>query len=142
MCNTQRARKGDSRNPSRPHSAQSAFLWTVKVLQYPHDGELIPQCAGRKEYAFLVEKVWPWVDTIVYSLLPFVIIMVLNILIIRQVLIARRHRNELPFGSMYEQRRPSHEGSTRLTVMLLTISFAFLLTTLPMNIVNHLGCFP
>lgn len=36
----------------------------------------------------------------------------------------------------YEQRRPSHEGSTRLTVMLLTISFAFLLTTLPMNITS------
>ena len=39
-------------------------------------------------------------------------------------------------GGEFEQRRHSHEGSTRLTIMLLAISFAFLITTLPLTIVN------
>jgi len=32
-----------------------------------------------------VQHVWPWVDALVYSIIPFVAILVLNILIMRQV---------------------------------------------------------
>jgi len=32
-----------------------------------------------------VQEVWPWVDAFVYSIIPFVMILVLNILIMRQV---------------------------------------------------------
>ena len=31
------------------------------------------------------QHVWPWVDAFVYSIIPFVVILVLNILIMRQV---------------------------------------------------------
>ena len=112
------------------------FFWTVQVVYYKHQGEHIPRCAGGPSHKELVEDIWPWVDAMFYSFLPFVVILVLNGLIIRQVILAHRCRQELRSGSVYEQRRPSHEGSTRLTAMLLTISLAFILTTLPMNIVN------
>lgn len=79
--------------------------------------------------------VWPWVDALVYSSLPFVVILCLNILIVRQVIIARQQRECLHGSRKFRQRRPSQEGSTRLTLMLLTISFTFLVTTLPMSIV-------
>lgn len=120
------------------------FFWTVQIVQYSFQDEKIPLCAGAPNHATLVEEAWPWVDAALYSFVPFAAITVLNTLIIRQVMHARRRRNTMQVKShevrtgdnRYEHRRPSHEGSTRLTVMLLTISFAFLLTTLPMNVIN------
>lgn len=113
------------------------FCWTVHIAQFVRNGYSIPQCTALEVHARLVLEAWPWVDTLVYSLLPFVLIVALNGMIIRQVLVARGRRTDLRnYGNKYEQRRPSQEGSTRLTVMLMTISFAFLLTTLPMSVVN------
>lgn len=42
-------------------------------------------CRAGDEFKQLVEEIWPWVDFLVYSFLPFLTIMVLNILIIREV---------------------------------------------------------
>ncbi|KAK2155480.1 hypothetical protein LSH36_239g04019 [Paralvinella palmiformis] len=143
MCNARRARKVIGGLLCGLLLLNAHFLWTVRIVYFKHAGDTIPQCAGSRRHSRLVEQVWPWLDTVVYSVLPFLIIIVLNALIVRQVIRARRHRIQLRNGSMYEQaqRRPSHEGSTRLTVMLLTITFAFLLTTLPMTVANILAAF-
>ena len=111
------------------------FFWTVELEYHQADGVTIPRCAGGPAHATLVEDVWPWVDAALYSFLPSMVIILLNCLIIRQVILAHRSRSSMQEGA-YENRRPSHEGSTRLTIMLLTISFTFLLTTLPMNVIN------
>ena len=115
------------------------FFWTVEVQLFHHQSDELELCRSAKRHEVLVDVVWPWVDAVLYSFAPFFIIMILNSLIIHQVMLAKRLR--LAAGSDYEQRRPSHESSTRLTVMLLTISFAFLLTTLPMNIVSIAAAF-
>ncbi len=170
------------------------------TILFSSQGEEIYACAGGPNYELLVDEIWPWVDIMLYSCLPFLIISVLNIHIIRQVsfpmgccrnvffselenlipsghqrqldhavnsgilhniyvsfvlasphksrspsfqvVLAHRSRHEMAatrgsaVGAGFERRRPSHEGSTRLTIMLLAISFAFLLTTLPLTIVN------
>lgn len=111
----------------------SHFFWTVHIKQYKIQDEIIYNCEGAPKYVRLVDDVWPWVDAILYSFLPFVIIMVLNGLIIRQVVRARRSRDGLQ-STQPDHRRRARESSIKLTIMLLTISFAFLLTTLPMNI--------
>jgi len=119
------------------------FFWTTQIRLYKHGGESIPQCNGAAGYQTLVVLVWPWVDAAVYSFLPFVVIMFLNVRIIRRVLAALSKRRSLshphaegkiasPAGST---RRSGGESSTRLTVMLLCISFTFLAMTLPVNIV-------
>lgn len=87
------------------------------------------------------QVVWPWVDAFVYSFLPFVVILCLNVLIVRQVIIARGQRENLHGSHKFRQRRPSQEGSTRLTLMLLTISFTFLVTTLPLNVASIAAAF-
>ena len=137
MCNTRRAQKVILGLLAGLALLNLHFFWTVQIVYFTHNGEEIPRCGAGQSHVLLVEEIWPWVDVFVYSFLPFVAILILNGLIIRQVVISRRHRQQLRInGSVYQQRRPSHEGSTRLTVMLLTISFAFLLTTLPMTAVN------
>ncbi len=110
------------------------FFWTAQIKSYKHKGETILQCEGGPHYKMLVEDIWPWVDAFLYSFLPFVVILVLNTLIIRQVIHARRSRSELQSTASTDSRRTAQEGSMRLTFMLLTISFAFLITTLPMNV--------
>lgn len=107
------------------------FLWTVHVQEYSYGQRKITQCYFTDRW---IEEAWPWVDAIVYSILPFFIILFFNVLIVRHVLIARGQRNTLQ--NIYPQRRPSQEGSTRLTLMLLTVSLSFLLTTLPTTVVS------
>nr|AKQ63062.1 orphan G-protein coupled receptor 57 [Platynereis dumerilii] len=109
------------------------FLWTAQIMEYNINGDIIYQCEGAPNHTRLVQEVWPWVDAFLYSFLPFVVISVLNALIIRQVAHARRNRSGLQ-SNMPDTRSRAQESSIKLTIMLLTISFAFLLTTLPMNI--------
>lgn len=121
------------------------FLWTVKVVTYTHDGDVVLRCSGAAQHAFVIDHVWPWVDALFYSFLPFVIITVVNVLIVRRIFYVHRHRDDLlRTGSVTSQQRPppqANEGSTRMTIMLLTISFAFLLTTLPRTVAGICAAF-
>ena len=133
------------------------FAWTVQVVYFPYDESLIPQCAAGMKYLTLIEEVWPWVDALIYSFVPFVLILLFNSCIIRQISNANRLRREITseqistthsFQQYLGSSGSGYGGSTsitsrsrfagydsgKLTVMLLTISFAFLLTTLPANI--------
>ena len=137
MCNRKRALTVISFLLCLMFTINLHFFWTADVVSYQHGDEMIEQCAGLDAFKTLVVDIWPWVDAIIYSFLPFVSILVLNALIIRQVIRARRHRTELQSSSVYREQkhaRQQQESNYKLTVMLLTISFTFLLTTLPVNI--------
>ena len=60
-------------------------MYSLKVVTYHHNNEEIHACAGGPNYELLVDEIWPWVDIMLYSCLPFLIICVLNVHIIRQV---------------------------------------------------------
>ena len=62
-----------------------ATVVVLQVVTYHHKDEEIHACAGGPNYELLVDEIWPWVDIMLYSCLPFLIICVLNIHIIRQV---------------------------------------------------------
>lgn len=107
------------------------FIWTAQITieqekQY---------CDGGSNYVTLVTVVWPWVDACLYSILPSSVILILNIIIIRNVITAKKSRAEMQSaGGRKPDPRRGHETSYKLTFMLLTISFSFLITTFPMNI--------
>ena len=109
------------------------FFWTVEIRTHPYGGKNITMCGGGPNYEVLVGDAWPWVDTCLYSFIPFVVILILNVLIIRHVLKARKSRSQLQSSADAKQAANYHD-STRMTIMLLSISFTFLITTLPMNI--------
>lgn len=111
------------------------LIWTIGIRNDTAQGK--PQCDGLANYEFLVRKVWPWIDAILYSTIPVIAISLFNILIIRQVLIAthsRKSMQQVPLNKI-ELKRRSKNKSSKLTIMLLTISFTFCVTTLPMNVV-------
>jgi len=43
------------------------------------------QCGASSGFETLVDDVWPWIDAAIYSFVPFVVIIVLNTMIVRQV---------------------------------------------------------
>ena len=104
------------------------FLVTIHLRDFPTQGML---CTSKLDYEFFVINMWPWIDAILYSLLPFVVIILLNSLIIHKVIHAQRNRQTISTSKSAQS--DNRESSTKLTVLLLTISFTFLITTLPMN---------
>ena len=159
MINTSRAKKVIGFLVLLMFSINLHFLWTVEIVQRPVDGKNVSNCEAAPHHEHLVNEIWPWVDAFIYSFMPFIVIIVLNILIIREVIKARAHRQRMqntPEHHYHQQmprrrfnahgvqnrnggvascRRASGPGEgSKLTVMLLTVSFTFLLTTLPMNI--------
>ena len=110
------------------------FFWTTAINKYPVYNETILRCDGAPGYERLVTDIWSWVDAFIYSFVPFVVILLLNALIIHRVLLAGQARSVMSGNQSGGGKRHALDGGKKLTIMLLTISFSFLLTTLPMNI--------
>ena len=135
------------------------FFWTTELHDVTQCDVTAYACEPAEGYAILVVEIWPWVDALIYSLLPLFMIVVFNSLIIRTLAHSNRHRDVTSTrdssrgmlrmrrsksrtlsgecsggGGVIRKSSSSSESSTRLTVMLLTVSFTFLITTLPMNI--------
>nr|KAI8761976.1 FMRFamide receptor [Biomphalaria glabrata] len=137
MCNVSRAKKVIALLIFIILSINVHFLWTVEI---DNKG----RCETGIQHRAVIDPVWPWVDIFIYSTLPFLIITVLNILIIKEVAGARSNRvllsgaeadsSTLTSGHTSRVRRSKMSESQRLTVLLLTVSFMFILLTLPNNI--------
>ncbi|XP_055892471.1 growth hormone secretagogue receptor type 1-like isoform X2 [Biomphalaria glabrata] len=143
MCNLSRAKKVIVGIFFIMLALNFHFFWTVEIDTL-HD-----RCMPAKQHIRLVTEIWPWVDTLIYSLIPFLTITVLNIFIIKEVagarsnrmllsgsendnyILATNHRN----SNVANQRRSNQNEGSRLTALLLTVSFTFLVLTLPFNIV-------
>ena len=82
-----------------------------------------PLCYVNEDYGSLVTLVVVMLDYAVYSFIPVCIIFLSNTAIIIRLAHARRTRSRRSEGC--------HGEAKRLTVMLITVSFVFLLTTLP-----------
>ncbi|XP_067650872.1 probable G-protein coupled receptor 139 [Haliotis asinina] len=110
------------------------FVWTAGLNETNIQDNLLPQCDASDGHQFLVSVVWPWVDALIYCFLPFILISIFNVLIICKVAHAAGGRESLQNGCLQLRNRCKGNNNLRLTIMLLTVSFTFLLTTLPMNI--------
>lgn len=114
----------------------SHFLITVHISDtYLNESST---CEAVQEHEFLVETVWPWVDTVMYSFAPYILLFNLNFWIIKQVVSAKKCRTQLQHctsgrNNQLQKRLPS-EGCIKLTIMLLAVSFSFIITTFPVNI--------
>ncbi|XP_070198812.1 growth hormone secretagogue receptor type 1-like [Littorina saxatilis] len=159
MINTNRAKKVIGFLVLLMFAINLHFFWTVEIVERPVDGKNGGNCEAAPHHQQLVNEIWPWVDAFIYSFLPFIFIIVLNILIVREVIKARAHRQKMqntPEHHYHHKMPRRHLGAgqnpqgrsghtscrrscgpgegTKLTIMLLSVSFTFLITTLPMNI--------
>jgi len=140
VCNTKYARITITSIIILFASVNLHFFWSVG-LEYTHGNETtVVECKARENYTQLVEQIWPWVDAAMYSFSPFVVIFVLNLIIILNVISARkarlmlRQQSSLARPGRHKHSQEHGEMSRRITFMLLAVSFTFLITTLPKNI--------
>ncbi|XP_060598815.1 growth hormone secretagogue receptor type 1-like [Ruditapes philippinarum] len=147
MCNVHRARFVILLIVTIICCINAHIIWTVELQYISNNGT---KCDASLIHLVLVKDVWPWVDAAIYSFVPFYVISILNSLIVRQVLFARKRRSQMQhveLTSKYSsfvnksQLKKSNESSKKLTIMLLAVSFTFLLTTLPMNLLQIVSAF-
>ncbi|XP_021373894.1 thyrotropin-releasing hormone receptor-like [Mizuhopecten yessoensis] len=85
-------------------------------------------CQFRSEFEYFMTKMWYWIDGAAYSLIPFIILVIFNILII--VGISRGHRgvvSKIDKTQMTEKMKQQQQ----ITIMLVTVSLVFVVLTMP-----------
>ena len=113
------------------------LFWTVELTEQSMNRKTVLRCDAGPKFVEFIDRVWPWIDLVLYSLFPLVILLFFNTHIIRQVVRATAGRDILQNGPLMkvDARRNTKDANLKLTIMLLTISFTFLATTVPMNVV-------
>ncbi|XP_061162897.1 growth hormone secretagogue receptor type 1-like [Saccostrea echinata] len=105
----------------------------------------VPKCAIIPSSSALMHDIWPWIDAAVYSFLPFSILVVLNSVIVHSICKAKKRRIRMMSFNRRSVESPSiskfSKENRKTTVMLLALSCAFLLTTLPMNVAIIISSF-
>lgn len=76
-------------------------------------------------------QIWSWIDLVSFSLIPSAIVLVCNLLLLFIVL---RHKVE----SANENKRASKMRRS-LTIMLMSVNLIFLITTVPVSIIQLIG---
>ncbi|KAL3859752.1 hypothetical protein ACJMK2_009950 [Sinanodonta woodiana] len=114
------------------------FLWTADLRpEYVNNLIQSKRCDCAAGFEYVVKEVWPWIDALLYCLLPFLLISAFNFLIIHKTVRATTWRGEHQNGSLIklEKRKSAKDNNFKITLMLLAVSFTFLVTTLPMGVV-------
>jgi hypothetical protein len=92
-------------------------------------------CTTHEHYEFFLRRIWPWIDAAVYSVVPFILLLTINLIIVHSIFQARRSTSNL---RIYQSQVTRHRNklstsmSRKLTTMLLAVTFFFLLTSFPM----------
>ncbi|CAF2771840.1 unnamed protein product [Rotaria sp. Silwood2] len=93
------------------------------------------ECTSHEYYDFFIQRIWPWIDAAVYSALPFILLLTINLIIVFSLFHARRSTSNLQMYQSHKNRNKnklSTSMSRKLTTMLLAVTVFFLLTSFPM----------
>jgi len=96
------------------------FFWTktiVKTYCYTSDDK----------YSYFVNVIWSWIDFVIASLAPFVLMLSINVAIIARLLYLRKLRN-------LNARADANTRINTMTTILITVNFMFFVTTAPITI--------
>ena len=88
-------------------------------------GGKAPFCGRTPQYVGIYKNIAPWLEICLYSFVPFIFLLSLNVAIAYGLIRAKRRRDKLGSG------KGDGQGMTGLTAMLLMTSVAFILMTLP-----------
>ena len=94
-------------------------------------------CPGKSDwYHWFHTIVWPWVDLLEFSLLPFCLLVISNTILVWKLLaFTREARRSLTTGQSAEAGQDSRDKKvSSLTVTLVTLSISFLILTTPLSI--------
>ena len=97
-------------------------------------------CTAKKKHLEFFNSIWSWIDATVYSFLPFVLLLVMNVVII--VFMGQADRRKRNMTNQFKIKRSEEQRNTinsrKLTIMLLSITCAFIILTAPSMVINIL----
>ncbi|KAK2145505.1 hypothetical protein LSH36_677g02012 [Paralvinella palmiformis] len=105
------------------------IFWTRGVV-YDAAGRFIENCGKPEPYVYFEKKIRPWIVMVTVSLGPFLIILVCNVIIVKQLVWSGRMRTGTAAGSGSSQEK-QQRAFTQTTAMCLSTSFAFLILITP-----------
>lgn len=79
-----------------------------------------------------ITNIWPWIDALIYSCLPFLIILISNISTVISLSVARRKRDGMT-AFLPKKDAGLLNREYFLTFMLLSLTFSFFVMLLPVN---------
>ncbi|KAH3848486.1 hypothetical protein DPMN_090853 [Dreissena polymorpha] len=92
-----------------------------------------------QSYTYFFRNVWPWIDMCVFCIIPFVVIVIGNVLILFKVLNSHKKANVTVAPTNSHRARDQQQAirnakQSSMTAMLFTLNIVFLVTTLPVSI--------
>ncbi len=107
-------------------------FWTLGLVRHSKTGRVL--ACGPSVDDYFMMKVFPILKLVSYSILPFCIVLVLNVLIT-----FRLWKNRSSISRADGSNSSSRVSQNRITIMLLTVSFVWLLMTSPFTMWSLLG---
>ena len=104
------------------------IFFAHELVDFPTGGKA---CLIKQKFEYFSLNIWPWLDAIMYTFLPFGIILICNVIIISLVLKSLRESRAM--SSISKESKQDNE-TNRMTQILLVISFFFILTTTPISL--------
>ncbi|CAH1797158.1 unnamed protein product, partial [Owenia fusiformis] len=108
-------------------NAQQLFNYGPVTLPW-YDTFYVDKCTYKDNEIFH-QDVWPWIDSIVASYLPFLVLIMSNILIVTQLVRSSNMRKKTMNVS-----KQAGDSTKSMSIMLVVISIVFLLLTCPVVI--------
>ncbi|CAF1181794.1 unnamed protein product [Adineta steineri] len=100
---------------------------------FTHHLSIENECWFHERYEFFSRHIWPWIDAAVYSVLPFILLLTMNLIIVHSLFQARRSTTNLQiYQSQITRQKNKLSMSRKLTTMLLAVTGFFLLSSFPM----------
>ena len=109
------------------HSFKITDLVRNEINNEPNNTYVYYTCQRLDEHNHFALKIWPWIDMLMVTIIPVIIIFTSNIIIITMVTRASRLREK-------KMQVKADNESNSMTAMLISISVVYLLTTLPASI--------
>ncbi|XP_052820166.1 FMRFamide receptor-like [Mya arenaria] len=100
--------------------------------QFPNSTSIVKAFLNNHSYADFFNFIYPWVDLLMYFLIPAVILVIGDIIIIRKIIESRTLRKLMLH--IDSSARKLHDKSASVTMMLLTVNAVFVLCTTPISI--------
>ena len=108
-------------------------IWINIHFLFSHHLSAENDCTYHERYEFFSRHIWPWIDAAVYSILPFILLLTMNLIIVHSLFQARRSTTTLQIcQSQLTRQKNKLSISRKLTTMLLAVTVFFLLSSCPM----------
>jgi len=92
-------------------------------------------CTYYQRFETFSLHIWPWIDAAVYSVLPFILLLTMNLIIVASLFQARHSTTTLQIYQSQLNRQKNKlptSMSRKLTTMLLAVTAFFLISSFPM----------